>query len=105
MIINENREHTNAINSPVSTKYLSVVTSKSPVETPAGKDFNPYLVRITAKSLNIRKGAGTNTEKIGCITDNGVYTIVEEKQGPGASLLGKLKSGAVWISLDYAKKL
>lgn len=105
VIINENQDYTNAINSPVSRKYLSVVTSKAQVETPASKNFNPYLVRITAKSLNIRKGAGTNAEKIGCITDHGVYTIVEEKQGCGASLWGKLKSGAGWISLDHAKKL
>ena len=69
------------------------------------KAFTAYLVKITAKSLNIRKGAGTNTAKNGCITDQGVYTIVEEKQGPGASLWGQLKSGAGWISLDYTKKL
>lgn len=105
VIINENQNHTNAINSPVSTKYLSVVASMSPTEAPVKGDFKPYLVKITVSSLNIRKGAGTNTEKIGCITDCGVYTIVDEKQGTGASLWGKLKSGVGWISLDYAKKL
>ena len=65
----------------------------------------PYLVKITTAALNIRKGAGTNTAKVGCIRDKGVYTIVEEKSGKGASLWGKLKSGAGWISLDYVKKL
>lgn len=65
----------------------------------------PYLVKITTSALNIRKGAGTNTAKVGCIRDRGVYTIVEEKSGTGASLWGKLKSGAGWISLDYVKKL
>ena len=34
-----------------------------------------------------------------------VYTIVAESGGPGASKWGKLKSGAGWISLDYAKKV
>ena len=34
----------------------------------------------------------------------GVYTIVAEAGGTGASKWGKLKSGAGWISLDYATK-
>ncbi len=65
----------------------------------------PYLVKVTTGALNIRKGAGTNTAKVGCIIDRGVYTIVEEKSGTGATKWGKLKSGAGWISLDYVKKL
>ena len=65
----------------------------------------PYLVKVTTAALNIRKGAGTNTAKVGCIRDKGVYTIVEEKSGKGATLWGKLKSGVGWISLDYVKKL
>lgn len=65
----------------------------------------PYLVKITTSALNIRKGAGTNTVKVGCIRDRGVYTIVEERTGAGATLWGKLKSGAGWISLDYVRKL
>lgn len=69
------------------------------------KTFTPYRIKVTTNALNIRKGAGTNTAKVGCIRDKGVYTIVEEKTGVGASLWGKLKSGAGWISLDYAKKI
>ena len=65
----------------------------------------PYLVKVTTSGLNIRKGAGTNTAKVGIITDKGVYTIVEEKNGAGATLWGKLKSGAGWISLDYVKRI
>lgn len=63
-----------------------------------------YKVRVTASALNIRKNAGTNYKKVGVIRDKGVYTIVEEKKGKGATLWGKLKSGAGWISLDYTKK-
>jgi len=33
-----------------------------------------------------------------------VYTIVGEASGQGASMWGKLKSGAGWISLDYTQK-
>ena len=56
-------------------------------------------------ALNIRKGPGTNYGTNGTIKDKGVYTIVAESDGPGASKWGKLKSGAGWISLDYTQRL
>ncbi|MCD7947010.1 MAG: N-acetylmuramoyl-L-alanine amidase [Oscillospiraceae bacterium] len=65
----------------------------------------PYLVRVTASTLNIRKGAGTNYGTNGAITDKGIYTIVDESTGAGATKWGKLKSGAGWISLDYTTKI
>lgn len=64
-----------------------------------------YKVKVTASVLNIRKGPGTNYGTNGSIKDKGVYTIVEESTGTGATLWGKLKSGAGWISLDYATKV
>ena len=67
--------------------------------------FTPYLVRVTADVLNIRKGAGTNYGTNGAIRDKGVYTIVAEASGQGATKWGKLKSGAGWISLDFVQKL
>jgi hypothetical protein len=66
--------------------------------------FKPYTVRVTATDLYIRKGAGTNYSANGFIRP-GVYTVVAESSGQGATKWGKLKSGAGWISLDYAKKL
>lgn len=66
--------------------------------------FTPYTVRVTATDLYIRKGAGTNYGTNGFIKP-GVYTIVAEQSGQGASKWGKLKSGAGWISLDYAQKV
>lgn len=94
-------------------KYLGVADSnvsepdipdehKTPDESKPG---NGYLVKITATNLNIRKGPGTNYGYAGSITDQGVYTIVDEANGEGASKWGKLKSGAGWISLDYTRKL
>nr|WP_253290937.1 SH3 domain-containing protein [Pseudoflavonifractor sp. MSJ-37] len=53
--------------------------------------------------MNIRKGPGTNYGSTGFIKP-GVYTIVAESTGTGATKWGKLKSGAGWISLDYAAK-
>ena len=62
-----------------------------------------YTVQVTASDLNIRTGPGTNYGSKGFIKP-GVYTIVAEASGTGASKWGKLKSGAGWISLDYVKK-
>lgn len=64
-----------------------------------------YRVRTTADVLNIRKGPGTNYGVAGQIKGKGIYTIVAEAAGPGATKWGKLKSGAGWISLDYVTKL
>ena len=67
--------------------------------------FSAYRVKIIADALNIRKGPGTGYGTNGCIRDHGVYTIVAESTGTGATKWGKLKSGAGWISLDYTKKV
>ena len=63
-----------------------------------------YLVKVTTDVLNIRKGPGTNYGTNGSIKDRGIYTIVAEADGQGASKWGKLKSGAGWIALDYTEK-
>lgn len=67
--------------------------------------FQSYLVQVSISNLNIRKGPGTNYARTGRFTGKGVFTIVEESKGSGATLWGKLKSGAGWISLDFAKKI
>ena len=59
-----------------------------------------YKVKVITDALNIRAGAGTNYKINGCIKDQGVYTIVETKNG-----WGKLKSGQGWICLQYAKRI
>lgn len=83
-----------------------VTTTIPGTEKPAtggtGATVKPYLVRVTISDLYIRTGPGTNYGKNGFIKP-GVYTIVAESTGAGATKWGKLKSGAGWISLDYAK--
>ena len=64
----------------------------------------PYLVKVSLSDLNIRKGPGTNYARTKYIP-RGVYTIVEEADGKGATKWGRLKSGAGWISLDFVTKL
>ena len=74
-----------------------------PTQTPAANTL--YKVQIGIANLNIRKGPGTNYDKTGQFTGKGIFTIVQESKGEGATLWGKLKSGAGWISLDFTKKL
>lgn len=59
----------------------------------------PYKVQVTILNLNIRKGPGASYARKGFI-DPGIYTIVEEQNG-----WGRLKSGAGWIFLAYAKRI
>ncbi len=77
----------------------STTTSK-----PSAPTFQPYTVKVSVTELRIRSGPGTDTASQGFIAP-GVYTIVEEADGPGAARWGKLKSGAGWISLDYVEKV
>ncbi len=67
--------------------------------------FQPYLVQVSIPDLNIRKAPGTDKSKTGKVTGVGVFTIVEEADGEGASRWGKLKSNAGWISLDYVARI
>lgn len=71
--------------------------------------FEPYQVRVSITNLNIRKGPGTSYGTQGKYTGVGMFTIVEEANGPGATKWGLLKSYQSqrngWISLDYAKKV
>lgn len=65
-----------------------------------------YVVRVKISNLNIRKGPGTNYDRIGQYTGVGSFTIVEEQSGSGSNKgWGKLKSGLGWISLDYAERV
>lgn len=73
-------------------------------KTEPSKGKVSYSVRVSRTDLNIRKGPGTDTKVCGIIP-KGVYTIVEESSGPGATRWGRLKSGAGWISLDFVTKL
>ena len=80
-------------------------TGAAPVQPSAPVSSVPYKVRITATDLRIRKGPGTNTVIVQNAITPGVYTIVSEATGQGATLWGKLKSGKGWVSLDFCKKI
>lgn len=65
-----------------------------------------FKVRVSVPDLNIRSGPGTNYAATGRFTGAGVFTITAVQSGQGSSNgWGKLKSGAGWIALDYAKRI
>ena len=110
VVIDKNEKGTNSICSPIHRKFLNLVKKakdKSMENETHETNANacPYLVKVTSHCLFIHKGAGNDTATVGEIVDHGVYTIMEERKGSGASLWGRLKSGAGWISLDCVKKL
>lgn len=85
--------------------YDKYATGNTGTSTGSTTSSVPYTVRVTASSLNIRKGPGTGYGTNGAIKDKGIYTIVQESTGTGSTKgWGKLKSGAGWISLDYCTK-
>ena len=61
----------------------------------------PFLATILVDALNIRKEANFSSEVVGVVTKGQVFTITEVSNG-----LGKLKSGAGWISIneEYVSK-
>lgn len=73
-------------------------------EAPEASTSLPYQVRIEVKNLNIRSAPDKSSSSNGFAAP-GVYTIVAESDGDGATKWGKLKSGAGWVSLDYCKKI
>ena len=63
-------------------------------------------VRVSIDDLNIRRGPGTNFLRTGAYTGKGVFTITEVQPGTGSVKgWGRLKSGAGWISMDFADVL
>ena len=90
----------------VNPGYKVFDASGNVVYTPASSISDvPFTVKASISDLNIRKGPGTDYAKTGKFTGKGVFTIVAMSDGAGASKWGKLKSGAGWISLDYATKI
>ena len=78
----------------------------APQEKPQEVAGVPFMVKVDILDLNIRTGAGTDYAKTGEHTGKGEFTIVEVKAGKGSTAgWGRLKSGAGWISLDYATRL
>ncbi len=67
----------------------------------ASNQTTSFLVEIICDSLNIRQSDSFDSKVVGTIKKGQVFTIVEVSNG-----LGRLKSGAGWISLNpkYVKR-
>ena len=81
------------------------VSGSAPAAPTASSSGVPYKVRITATDLRIREKPSTDSAIVQKAIKPGVYTIVSEATGKGATLWGKLKSGLGWVSLDFCKKI
>lgn len=68
-------------------------------KAPNNGSIVPFLVKVSIPDLNIRTGPGMEYARTGQ-TGIGVFTIVEQSGN-----WGKLKSGAGWISLNYATRI
>ena len=95
-MISKMNDYVNKVNNKL-TSEVKPVTHK--INSNTNNKLN-YKVKVTADALNYRKGPGTNYDVIGTITNKGIYTIVEEKNG-----WGKLKSGIGWINLKYTVRV
>ena len=80
--------------------YKSRVAAQPVVEKPIIKEEPEFLykVQVTHPSLRIRSGPSLQNGQIGLITNQGIYEVLEEKNG-----WGKINSG--WIMLQYTQKI
>lgn len=84
------------INKTIEEK--KVVTSKK--ETATKNSDKSFKVKVKAKELNYRSGAGTEYEVKGSIKDKGTYTIIKTAKSKDGGNWGQLKSKAGWINIS-----
>lgn len=85
------------------TEYLGLKKKQDFSNTPTTSQISePFKVKITCSELNIRQSDNFDSKIMGTVKNGEVFTIIEEVNG-----LGRLKSGAGWISLNrnYVKKI
>lgn len=96
-VLGLNQAKNRNIQSPVSTKFLSVVktTTNKTTNTPA-KTFKSYTMNVKATAVLFNNAAGRFK---GLIGTSGTFTIVDEVRVDNVTY-GKLKSGVGWIRVD-----
>ena len=84
----------------MGTDYVEKVKTDS--STDSTDSSSSFTVKVICNELNIRKEASFTSQVVGTVKKGDVYTIVEVSNG-----LGRLKSGAGWISMgtDYVEKV
>ncbi len=100
-VLDENESQNNRINSPINTKYLRTVKKATAY---IFKEVS-YKVSVISDKQTVYDSVKEGKKIVAWITDNGVYTIVEEANDLYGKRWGKLKSGLGWILLDDVVKL
>lgn len=96
-VLGLNQAKNRNIQSPVSTKFLSVVNTTSNTTTnTTTKTFKSYTMNVKATVVLFDNAAGHFKGLIGTA---GTFTIVDEVRVDNVTY-GKLKSGAGWIRVD-----
>lgn len=84
-------------------------TEEPTLTVPSHSNFKPYKIKVTASTLRIRKGPGTQHDEKGFIRQGRIFTIVEEFVDDYGKIWGLLDEFAAtddgWISLTYTEKI
>lgn len=94
VVLGKNEKKDRDIQSPVNTKYLTVVKSNTPANDTTEKSFT-----FTVKSTQYIYDTYASNRKVVSTIKPGVYTITDTEVVSGVKF-GKLKSGAGWIQLS-----
>ena len=86
---------------PLVRNYINSGSTATPTQTQNNTATTTnYVVKVTADTLNVRKGPGVSYGVSGELGKGEAYTIVQTQNG-----WGKLKSGVGWINLSYTQKV
>ena len=86
---------------PLVRNYINSGSTATPTQTQNNTSTTTnYVVKVTADTLNVRKGPGVSYGVSGELGKGEAYTIVQTQNG-----WGKLKSGVGWINLSYTQKV
>ena len=88
--------------SPELSSGKTTISSSTTSSGTTNVTSSNFTVKIISPELNIRKSASFTSEVVGVVKKGETYTITEVSNG-----LGRLKSGAGWISMgtDYVQEI
>ena len=100
--INYNKMGEGSIKAAEEAKKMvnkKIAPPEKPKELKKATPIDPYLIKLTVKKLNVRKGPSKTSSIISVLTDDQFVKIIAELDDNN-QLWGKLDSGG-WINLQY----
>ena len=94
-VLGKNEDGSSNIQSPVNTKYLTVVKSAETQPQPTTPSKFPYTMKL-AKGTTVYSISGSSVKAKTRVDVTGLYTITSETT-IGSNKYGKLKSGIGWV--------